>query len=176
MTTINNLPAEIICEIAKYNPASSAKLGLTCKTFNKILEKELKENQKVFNHNKKIYKSLDVIEYRRNEIANKFLAVPYWITQREYNYIMKNLDDDEEKLVMERKCINCKRMSKDMSKIMINLTFYTQNICNDCAHVCFNVKPITVNKMDLEENDKGKNDKGKKGKGKKKRNTNNNNN
>jgi hypothetical protein len=71
-------------------------------------------------------------------------------------------------------------MSKDMSKIMINLTFYTQNICNDCAHVCFNVKPITVNKMDLEENGKGKNGKGKKGKGKndkgkKKRNTNNNN-
>jgi len=170
MATINNLPAEIICEIAKYNPASSAKLGLTCKAFNKILEKELKENQDIFNHNKNIYRNIGYINERRNDLFRDYVTYQGFMSKEDFKYEMKNLEKTERKLVKERKCINCKRKSKDMSKIIINLTFYTENICNDCAHLCFNVKPITLNKMDLEENGKGK-----KGKGKKKRNTNNNN-
>ena len=51
MATMNDLPAEIICEVAKYNPISAAKLAQTCKNFNKILEKQLKENQEIVNHN-----------------------------------------------------------------------------------------------------------------------------
>ena len=161
MVSIHDLPAEIIYEIGKYNPASSAKLGLTCKAFNKILEKELKENQKVFKHNKSIYRKIEGIEQHRNDIVSNFLMMPGWITQEEYRDIMKNLSDSYENLVKQRKCINCKRLSKDMSKRIVYYTFYTENICNDCAHLCFNVDPIRINKMPPE---------------KKKRNTNNNNN
>jgi len=166
MTSINNLPAEIISEIAKYNPGSSMKLGLTCKNFNKILEKQLKENQEIVNHNKNIYRNLEYIEQRRNDIATKYMMIPGCISERVYKLVMKNLDDTEEKLLKERKCINCKRMSKDMSKNIIYYTFYTENVCNDCAHLCFNVKPVTINKIGSK----------KKNKGKKKRNTKNNNN
>jgi hypothetical protein len=166
-TNIYDLPPEIICEIAKYNPASSAKLGLTCKAFNKILEKELKENQEAFNHNKDVYERIEGLQQYRNEIAANFLMMPDWISQEEYREIMKDVSKRYEKLVKQRKCINCKRLSKDMSKRIVYYTFYTENICNDCAHLCFNVDPIRINKIGPEK---------KKGKGRKKRNTNNNNN
>jgi len=166
-TNIYDLPPEIICEIAKYNPASSAKLGLTCKAFNKILEKELKENQEAFNHNKDVYERIEGLQQYRNEIAANFLMMPDWISQEEYREIMKDVSKRYEKLVKQRKCINCKRLSKDMSKRIVYYTFYTENICNDCAHLCFNVDPIRINKIGPEK---------KKRKGKKKRNNNNNNN
>jgi len=165
-TNICDLPPEIICEIAKYNPASSAKLGLTCKAFNKILEKELKENQEAFNHNKDVYERIEGLQQYRNEIAANFLMMPDWISQEEYREIMKDVSKRYEKLVKQRKCINCKRLSKDMSKRIVYYTFYTENICNDCAHLCFNVDPIRINKIGPEK---------KKRKGKKKRNNNNNN-
>jgi len=166
MASIHNLPAEIICEIAKYNPISATKLAQTCKNFNKILEKQLKENQEIVNHNKNIYRRLEAIDQRRNDIATKYMMMGC-ITDQEFKYIMKNLDDSYEKLIKQRKCIICKRLSKDMSKRINYYTFYTENVCNDCAHLCFNVNPIRINKTGPEK---------KKGKGKKKRNTNNNNN
>jgi len=172
--TMNDLPFEIISEIVKCAPGSAAKLGLTCKTFNNILEKELKENQEVFKHNKSIYRNLDVIGQRRIDILTKYMTmIPGRISDWEFTAIMKNLDDGEEKLLKEIKCINCKRMRKDMRKGVIYHIFYTENICNDCAHLCFNVNPVRINKIGPEKK-KGK----KKGKGKKKHtnNTNNNNN
>jgi len=166
MTSINNLPAEIISEIAKYNPGSSMKLGLTCKNFNKILEKQLKENQDIFNHNKNIYGKLEYIEQRRNDLLTDYLTIPGFISKEEYKIVMKDLDDYEKTLLKERKCINCKRMSKDVSKNLIYYTFYTENVCNGCAHLCFNVEKNNFNKSSPV----------KKSKGKKKRNTKNNNN
>jgi len=115
-TNICDLPPEIICEIAKYNPASSAKLGLTCKAFNKILEKELKENQKAFKHNENIYRMIEDVEEHKNDIAVNSLMMPGWITEEEYRSIMKNLNDSYENLVKQRKCINCKRMSPEKKK------------------------------------------------------------
>jgi len=139
--TINDLPFEIISEIVKCAPGSAAKLGLTCKTFNKILEKELKENQEVFKHNKSIYRKIEGIEQHHNDIGANFLMMPGWISEWEYKNIMKILDDRERKLVEERQCINSKRFSKDISK---NGFFYTENVCNDCAHLCFNVEKKNI--------------------------------
>ena len=166
MAMMNDLPAEIICEIAKYNPGSSMKLGLTCKNFNKILEKQLKENQDIINHNKNIYRNLGYIEQRRNDLLTDYLTLPGFMNKEDYKIIMEDLDDTEREILNKRKCINCKRMSKDMSKNLIYYTFYTENVCNDCAHLCFNVEKNNFNKSSPI----------KKRKGKKKRNTKNNNN
>jgi hypothetical protein len=64
---ITDLPAEIICEIAKYTPASTLKLGMTCKTFHNILKKELDEASKIMINNNNIDKKHDELkEYLRN--------------------------------------------------------------------------------------------------------------
>jgi ribonuclease D len=96
MTSNNNLPAEIISEIASYDPRFKAKL-----------EKLFMDNQEIIKHNKNVYGKLEYIDQRGNDLAS--MIVPGYIDKEEYKEVMEDLDNYEEKMLKERKCINCKR-------------------------------------------------------------------
>ena len=134
MTSNNNLPAEIISEIASYDPRFKAKL-----------ENLFTENQKIIKHNKDVYSRLEYIHQRRNDLAS-MMMMPGYIDKEEYKEVMEDFDNYEEKMLKERKYINCKRKSKDMSKKRIYYTFYTENICDECATKYFTVKKSKDNK------------------------------
>jgi len=126
--TINDLPAEIICEIAKYDPASSMKLGLTCKNFNGILQKDLKKIQKIAEYNKKLEKVewaignlLELYEEKMDE--NEFMD--FWD-------IMSNVHDNAQ-------CINCRRFKREIGD-----GFHTRYVCGKCAYRVFNDSELKV--------------------------------
>jgi hypothetical protein len=117
MASINNLPAEIICEIAKYNPGSTMKLALTCKEFNNILKKELNKIHGIVKNNNKIYKVV-------NELKN--VRKGKRINLERLSYLI-NL---EIKLVPTLRCINChKYKGKNMEP------FIDKHYCFDCFNL-----------------------------------------
>jgi len=140
MNSINNLPAEIISEIASYDPRFKAKL-----------EKLFMDNKEIIKNNKDVYGRLKYIHQRRNDLA-LMMMVPGYISKEEYTHIMNDLDNYEEKMVKERKCINYKKMSKDMSKDRIYYTFYRENICDECATKYFVVKNNDKKKQNTNNN------------------------
>ena len=125
MATINNLPAEIICEIVKYNPGSTMKLALTCKEFNNILKKELNKIHRIVKDNNKVYKVVNELKKVRNGKRIKLERLSYLV----------NLNI---KLIPTLKCINCYRSKgKDIEP------FVDKHYCLDCFKL-LNKKNIIV--------------------------------
>ena len=120
MATINDLPAEIICEIAKYDMGYTLRLGLTCKNFNEILKEKIDKNKIIAKNNKELEKEI-------SELNEKAITL-YFDNESIYggnnNEIRKEINEIGKKINILKKrllCVNCYK------------EFVFNNLCEDCA-------------------------------------------
>jgi len=111
---IINLPAEIICEIAKYDMGHTLRLGLTCKKFNEILKEKIDENKRIAKKNEELQKEMQKL----NKSAIKLYFKSSTLYRDDIHKIGKEIDKIREGL----KCVNCHK-----EKYVYN------NLCEDCA-------------------------------------------